>query len=231
MLKVVEIYDSIMGEGIQIGIPMTFVRLAGCNLRCTWCDTPQGFTEGTAMDEKAILELCKSNTWICQTGGEPLLQNVGPLIQQLQENGHLVAVETNGTVGPQDILDKWYEFDFWTISPKLSNSGMKDHLSLETLTKLYHYAWDYDMQLKFVVETKEDIIEVRDLLTALKEHLHRDISCPVVIQPQVKTQRIPADQLAYYFERLKFLSLEATEILANYDVRVLPQLHKLMYVR
>jgi len=230
MLKVVEIFDSIMGEGIQIGIPMTFVRLAGCNLKCIWCDTPQGFTEGTAMEEKAILELCKS-AWVCLTGGEPLLQNVEKLIKQSQENGHLVAVETNGTVGPQYVLGKWYEFDFWTISPKLSNSGMKDHLSLETLTKLYQYAWDYDMQLKFVVETKEDIIEVRDFLTELKESLHRDISCPVVIQPQVKTQRIPVEHLSYYFERLRFLTLDANEILTNYDVRVLPQLHKLMNVR
>ena len=230
MLKVVEIFDSIMGEGIQIGIPMTFVRLAGCNLQCIWCDTPQGFTEGNAMEEKAILELCKS-AWVCLTGGEPLLQNVGLLIQQLQENGHLVAVETNGTVGPQDILDKWYEFDFWTISPKLSNSSMQDHLNLDTLTRLYHYAWDYEMQLKFVVETKEDIIEVRDLLTELKESLHRDISCPVVLQPQVKTQRIPVEHLSSYFERLRFLTLDANEILTNYDVRVLPQLHKLTHMR
>ena len=230
MLKVVEIYDSIQGEGIQIGMPMTFVRLAGCKLKGIWCDTPQGFTEGTAMEEKAILELCKS-TWVCTTGGEPLLQNVEKLIKPLQENGHLVAVETNGTVGPQDILDKWYEFDFWTISPKLSNSGMKDHLNLETLTRLYQYAWDYDMQLKFVVETKEDIIEVRGVLTELKEHLHREISCPVVIQPQIRTQKIPVEQLSYYFERLRFLAIDANEILANYDVRVLPQLHKLMNVR
>ena len=228
MLKIVEIYDSIMGEGIQISIPMTFVRLAGCNLKCIWCDTPQGFTEGTAMEEKAILELCKS-AWVCLTGGEPLLQNVEALIQQLQENGHLVAVETNGTIGPQCVLGKWYEFDFWTISPKLSNSGMKDHLNLETLTRLYQYAWDYDMQLKFVVETKEDIIEVRDLLTELKESLHREISCPVVIQPQVKTQRI--ERLPYYFERLRFLAIDANELLASYDVRVLPQLHKLTHMR
>jgi len=211
-------------------MPMTFVRLAGCNLKCIWCDTPQGFTEGTTMEEKAILELCKS-AWVCLTGGEPLLQNVEPLIQQLQENGHLVAVETNGTVGPQYATNKWYEFDFWTISPKLSNSGMQSHLNLDTLTKLYQYAWDYEMQLKFVVETREDIIEVRDLLAELKEHLHRDITCPVVIQPQVKTQRIPVEHLPYYFERLRFLTLDVNEILTNYDVRMLPQLHKLIHMR
>jgi len=230
MLKVVEIYDSVQGEGIQIGIPMTFVRLAGCNLKCIWCDTPQGFVEGTIMEEKAILELCKS-TWVCLTGGEPLLQNVKPLVKMLQENGHFVAVETNGTIGPQYIVEEWYDFDFWTISPKLSSSGMQDQLNLNTLAKLYKYAWNYEMQLKFVIETTEDVVEVRELLAHLEKQLNHGITCPIVLQPQVKTQRIPEEQLVKYFEELRLLNSEARQMLMNYDVRVLPQLHKLMNVR
>lgn len=98
-LVIHEIYASIQGESSFAGLPCTFVRLTGCDLRCSWCDTPQAFYGGTRMARAAVLDraLSEGTRLVEVTGGEPLLQpGVFPLMAELCDAGRTVLVETSG---------------------------------------------------------------------------------------------------------------------------------------
>lgn len=98
-LVVHEIYASVQGESTFAGLPCTFVRLTGCNLRCTWCDTPQAFYGGQRLRRGEVLEraLATGTQLVELTGGEPLLQpGALPLMQELCDAGRTVLVETSG---------------------------------------------------------------------------------------------------------------------------------------
>jgi 7-carboxy-7-deazaguanine synthase len=98
-LVVHEIYASIQGESTFAGLPCTFVRTTGCNLRCVWCDTPQAFRGGTRMARGAVLgrALSFGTPLVELTGGEPLLQpGVLPLLGELCDAGRTVLLETSG---------------------------------------------------------------------------------------------------------------------------------------
>jgi 7-carboxy-7-deazaguanine synthase len=106
MLQVNEIFHSIQGEGRDSGRPCTFIRLAGCNLRCGWCDTAYAFHEGDAIGIDQILETVDS--FKCRlvelTGGEPLLQEEAPaLLKRLLAEGYELLLETGGGVSIQDV--------------------------------------------------------------------------------------------------------------------------------
>lgn len=115
-LQVNEIFYSIAGEGVRVGEPTTFVRLARCNLRCAFCDTD--FAAYTEMSLEAIEAEVSAHPaeWVCLTGGEPLGQNVGPLAARLQSRGYRLHIETNGTLSPAAYLFDLIEH--WTVSPK-----------------------------------------------------------------------------------------------------------------
>ncbi len=94
-----EIYTSIQGESSFAGLPCTFIRLTGCNLRCAWCDTPQAFYGGTRMGRQDVLKqaLAPEAPLVEVTGGEPLLQpGVIPLTTELCDAGRTVLIETSG---------------------------------------------------------------------------------------------------------------------------------------
>jgi 7-carboxy-7-deazaguanine synthase len=98
-LVIHEIYSSIQGESTFAGLPCTFVRTTGCNLRCVWCDTPQAFYGGTRMDRSEVLAKALSfrTPLVELTGGEPLLQpGVLPLMSELCDAGRTVLIETSG---------------------------------------------------------------------------------------------------------------------------------------
>lgn len=97
MHKVVETFNSIQGEGRFMGVPATFIRLFGCNLKCSFCDEPKHTNPELVkvMTEEAISKLCKQKLVII-TGGEPSINDINSLIEYLQDEGHNVAVETNG---------------------------------------------------------------------------------------------------------------------------------------
>jgi 7-carboxy-7-deazaguanine synthase len=98
-LVIHEIYASIQGESTFAGLPCTFVRTTGCNLRCTWCDTTQAFYGGTRMMRSEVLEqaLATGTQLVELTGGEPLLQpGIFPLMTELCDAGRTVLVETSG---------------------------------------------------------------------------------------------------------------------------------------
>jgi 7-carboxy-7-deazaguanine synthase len=98
-LVIHEIYRSVQGESSFAGLPCAFVRLTGCNLRCSWCDTPQAFTGGTRLPraEVAARTLALQTPLVLVTGGEPLLQPaVLPLMSELCDAGKTVLLETSG---------------------------------------------------------------------------------------------------------------------------------------
>ncbi len=117
-LKISEIFSSIQGEGLRQGEPTIFVRFAGCNLRCSFCDTRSAWQGGRpysaaqAAEKVRRLRERSPARWVCLTGGEPLLQDLKELVQLLKRGKFKVQVETNATrYAP-------LPFDWITISPK-----------------------------------------------------------------------------------------------------------------
>lgn len=120
-LRIAEIFTSLQGEGLWLGTPSTFVRISGCNLRCTWCDTPYASwnPEGSvrSVDEITNDVAGRNVAHIVLTGGEPMLFDpVEELASALRERGHTITIETAGTVFRE------LPCDLMSISPKLSNS-------------------------------------------------------------------------------------------------------------
>ena len=119
LYPVIERFSSIQGEGFHMGKGTTFIRLAGCNLRCSWCDTQYSFDLSKArwMSVQEILEEELRHHHVVITGGEPTLYDLGPLVRELHKLGKYIALETNGT---NSIPAKW-EIDWVTASPKPSS--------------------------------------------------------------------------------------------------------------
>src|SRR5947209_12007525 len=101
-MQITEIYKSIQGESTHAGLPCVFVRLTGCNLRCTWCDSEYTFTGGHRMTieevETEVAGLSPGRGLVEITGGEPMLQerDVVPLMERLSQSGYTVLLETSG---------------------------------------------------------------------------------------------------------------------------------------
>src|SRR6188474_1701757 len=108
MLTVFEIYLSLQGESTHVGRPCVFVRLAACNLRCVWCDTPYAFTGGRKMSQDDVVaEVARHQCRLVEvTGGEPLLQHgVHDLMDRLVAEGYEVLLETGGHMPIDDVPD------------------------------------------------------------------------------------------------------------------------------
>ncbi|MBS3900457.1 MAG: 7-carboxy-7-deazaguanine synthase QueE [Dethiobacter sp.] len=114
-MRVVEVFNSIQGEGAYTGHAASFVRLAGCNLRCHWCDTKESWelSAGYELETIEIANRCQRQIVIL-TGGEPLLQDISPLVSLLHDRGQQVHLETNGTLPLPDGIN----IDWVTVSPK-----------------------------------------------------------------------------------------------------------------
>jgi 7-carboxy-7-deazaguanine synthase len=117
-LRIAEVFASLQGEGARQGLPTVFVRLAGCNLRCAFCDTKKAWLGGRIVSVEAVVGEASRHrdrsgaSWVCLTGGEPLLQDVAPLIRRLRAEGFKIQVETNGRLGRR------ISVDWTTVSPK-----------------------------------------------------------------------------------------------------------------
>ena len=114
--QIVEIFSSVQGEGDHMGKPCTFIRLAGCNLRCPWCDTKKSWNAlGQTMDVAEIVAQVKYPFAVI-TGGEPLMHALTPLYRALKRMDCYIAIETNGTIRPSKMDEKYV--DWFTASPK-----------------------------------------------------------------------------------------------------------------
>jgi len=216
MLKVSEIFGpSIQGEGVLVGTPSIFLRLAGCSLRCQWCDTKYAFGEGKPMPNEDIVDeifsRCPRGISIVDiviTGGEPLEQS-----EELHEflaylfsvRRFSVTVETNGYHPP---IEKFRSKLFWSVSPKLPSSG-----AYRPIAELpfFRYRGMGNSQWKFVVADFQD-------LRILREFFDFGWRLPnVVIQP------CSAEGSLSYSE----LIAAVRDVLwrAGYSARVIPQAH------
>lgn len=129
-LKVSEIFRSIQGEGLRQGRPCTFVRLAGCNLRCRWCDTKGALTGGDLRSPDDLFTEVKQipGSYVCITGGEPLLQEAGLIIllRALAELHYTIDIETNGTISFTEVQ----KYAAVCMDIKCPSSGEKSMLGL-----------------------------------------------------------------------------------------------------
>ena len=150
LLRVNEIFKSIQGESSYAGIPCVFVRLTGCNLRCSYCDTTYAYDEGTEISVSEILNTIKGYGCnnVCITGGEPLLQNsVTKLINLLKKNRYKIFVETGGSIN----IDKLPKTVTRIMDIKCPDSGMDKEMDWENIERLKHKD-----EVKFIISSKKD---------------------------------------------------------------------------
>jgi len=158
MLTVFEIYASIQGESTHVGRPCIFVRLAACDLRCTWCDTPYAFTGGRKMSVDDVLAAVKplGCPLVEITGGEPLLQAEAPeLMTRLIEHGYEVLLETGGHLPLDDVPDEVVAI----VDVKCPGSGEAQRMHWPNLDQLSRRD-----EVKFVIADRTDFDYACDVL-------------------------------------------------------------------
>jgi 7-carboxy-7-deazaguanine synthase len=161
-LKVSEIFHSIQGESSRAGLPCVFVRLAGCNLRCSYCDTRYAYDQGRLMEIPDILEQVRRLRCplVEVTGGEPLIQEETPsLIGRLLDEGHTVLLETNGSIDISTVDRRCARI----VDIKCPSSEMAGQNDLRNLKRLR--ARD---ELKFVIGDRRDYEFAKEILSTIR---------------------------------------------------------------
>lgn len=201
-MRICECFRSLQGEGIMIGVPTFFVRTVGCNLKCIWCDTQYAMSGGEEKSVDEIMDLVADESSICVTGGEPMLQKDMPeLLGRLADAGKTVVLETNGSVDVSDVPVS--DGIIISMDIKCPSSGMSDRMLLSNLDRL-----SKKDQLKFVIGGRED------MEFAIRFIEDRHIDAQVVFSPVGGMELRPlADEV----------------VRRRLDVRVLPQLHKIIW--
>jgi 7-carboxy-7-deazaguanine synthase len=193
---ITEIFKSIQGEGTRAGLPCVFVRLTGCNLRCTWCDTAYAFHGGTKMSVGEVLarvdELAGRRAatqasgaavpLVELTGGEPLLQDeIYPLSEELLAAGYTVMIETSG----ERYVGRLAKEVIKIVDVKCPDSGEADTFEMRNLEELT--AGD---EVKFVLSTRRDYEFAREFTAQhrLAERVRQVLFSPVFDDPAGKWQ-------------------------------------------
>jgi 7-carboxy-7-deazaguanine synthase len=175
-VKISELFYSIQGEGVLLGVPSVFIRTSGCNLRCTWCDTPytswQPEGEEQSLDEIMRKVRAFGAHHVVVTGGEPMIApEIKSLTEALRENQLHITIETAGTVYQPVACD------LMSISPKLRNSvphereggrwaAQHERLRYQPAV-LKRLLAEYSHQIKFVVSRPEDMAEIETMRAEL----------------------------------------------------------------
>jgi 7-carboxy-7-deazaguanine synthase len=199
-MYITEIFKSIQGEGTRAGLPCIFVRLTGCNLRCTWCDTAYAFDGGQQMSVEDVVERVEllnrrsggapaGVPLVELTGGEPLLQpEIYPLAERLLAAGYTVMVETSGErfIGrlPKEVIR--------IVDVKCPDSGEPNTFDMRNLAEL-----NKKDEVKFVISSRRDYEFARDFTREhkLDELAHEVLFSPVHEDPKGKWQGLEPRQL------------------------------------
>jgi 7-carboxy-7-deazaguanine synthase len=194
-MRLSEMFYSVQGEGMLAGVPSVFIRTTGCNLRCSWCDTPYTSwqPEGSEYALDQILGFVGQHPTrhVVITGGEPMLVSaIVELTGRLRALGQHITIETAGTV------DQPVQCDLMSISPKLANSTPAEEpwrtrheqlrLQPDVLRSLMAR---YPYQLKFVMAAEPDIAEVRDLVAKLDADPARVLLMPEGVDRDILRDR------------------------------------------
>jgi 7-carboxy-7-deazaguanine synthase len=161
-MQITEIYKSIQGESTRAGLPCVFVRLTGCNLRCSWCDSEYTFHGGHKMTLEEVFDevehLSPGGGLVEITGGEPMLQEreVVPLMQRLLDAGYTVLLETSG----ERPLERVPRGVVKIVDVKCPNSGEPDTFRMENLETLQPHD-----EIKFVLSDRTDYDFARDFVS------------------------------------------------------------------
>jgi len=197
-MVITEIFKSIQGEGTRAGLPCVFVRLTGCNLRCTWCDTAYAFYGGTKHSMDEVIEKVRalsgdgaSRVMLVEiTGGEPLLQPETPaLAERLIAEGYTVMIETSGErfVGalPREVIKM--------VDVKCPDSGEADTFDMANLEAL-----GPNDEIKFVISTRRDYDFAREFTARheLTTHVREVLFSPAFPDPAGAWPGLDARELA-----------------------------------
>lgn len=198
---ITEIFKSIQGESSYAGLPCVFVRLTGCNLRCTWCDTAYAFHGGTKYSVAEVMarvaelhakkkEAGKNSALVEITGGEPLLQPETPeLAQKLLDDGYTVLIETSGerdvSKVPREVVK--------IVDVKCPDSGECETFNVANLKAL-----EQKDEVKFVIASRRDYEFARDFVAehSLTERVHEVLFSPVFADSEGKWPAMDARALA-----------------------------------
>jgi len=157
MMKVNEIFLSIQGEGKSTGCPTVFLRLTGCNLRCSYCDTKYSYTDGEELEIDEIFKRITSYNIkrVCITGGEPLLHNIKDLLELLED--YYVSIETNGSI---ELLDyRLSNKHNYVMDVKTPSSGFSECVCYNNFNVLGE-----NDEIKFVISSREDYEWANDII-------------------------------------------------------------------
>jgi 7-carboxy-7-deazaguanine synthase len=211
-LRLSEVFSTIQGEGKYAGYPSTFVRLHGCNMLCTYCDTLYAVT-GKKFKMRSIASIVDScikmrNKHICLTGGEPLMQEEAwALVYELVSKGFIVNIETNGGI---PIERREFRSFVYTMDIKTPVSGMEDKNIYENLEKLTERD-----EVKFVVSDIEDYTFMKEII---KKYPTR---APIIVSPMFRGKKSKImEELADWIIEDKL-----------HNVRLGVQLHKIINVK
>jgi organic radical activating enzyme len=196
-----ELFASIQGEGFSVGVPSVFVRVAECNLTCTWCDTRYTWdwdrydrdreTMQLPVDDVVARVLAAAGDSIKNavlTGGEPLLhqEDLVELATSLRSKGFRIEIETNGAIEPsEELLDV---IDQWNVSPKLDSSGNKKSARLRT-GPLTRFAMLPNAWFKFVACRGEDLDEIESIAKTYALPRDRILVMPEGTEPVALLER------------------------------------------
>jgi 7-carboxy-7-deazaguanine synthase len=200
---ITEIFKSIQGEGTRAGLPCIFVRLTGCNLRCTWCDTAYAFHGGQKVTVDEVMERVEALnrrpdgavagiSLVELTGGEPLLQEeIYPLAERLLAAGYTVMIETSGErfIGrlPKEVIK--------IVDVKCPDSGEPDTFDTSNLEEL-----SANDEVKFVISSRKDYEFAREFSREhrLTERVHEVLFSPVHDDPNGKWSGLEARDLVQW---------------------------------
>ncbi len=203
-LRIFEVFSSVQGEGIRQGEPTVFVRLAGCDRRCSFCDTKYAWTGGRLVSAEEVLEKIRRvrrrypTRWVCLTGGEPLMQDLRLLVRLLRRDHCRVQVETNGT--------RYYSLaaDWFTVSPK---------------PKAYYVRPEFlrlAKEVKLVVSRDLNLTFIGRMRAAFPSRV------PIILQPESNLR----------WSQKRALKLLSETVGAGLDnVRISVQLHRVLRIR
>lgn len=223
-VQLTEVFHSVQGEGVHVGLPTTFVRFTGCSLRCAWCDTTYSFYGGDATTVGAIVERVKTFLpvkRVCLTGGEPLDQQDAALalLGALLDDGYECVLETSGglSIAKADALAR-RERLLVSLDVKCPGSNMQRRNVWENLAFLREHD-----QLKFVLADRRDYDYARDVLAK-----HAPRARNVLFQPMWPSPN-PVTDTRLEGEPATLKNVAEWVLADGLDVRVGTQLHKLIW--